>query len=102
MNYVEENFHKWVPKIGKYYNGKTCLSYVSYDEDMGMSQQECVASINIPNLDIDVNIIAVKTYSENEGLLKIMIAAGHVSQPLQWIEQSFVKIPICKLLIKNN
>lgn len=105
MTYVQENFHKWVPEIGKYHNGRTCLSYVSYDEDMGMSQQECVASINLPNVDVDMNandIIGVKTYSENEGLLEMMIAAKHVSKPLVWIEQGFVKIPICRLLIKQE
>ena len=104
MNYIQENFHKWVPEIGKYRNGRTALSYVSYDEDMGMNEQQCVASVNLPdniNVEFTDDTIAVKNYSENEGILDMMIAAGHVSKPLLWVEQGFVKIPICKLLIKE-
>lgn len=104
MNYIQENFHKWVPEIGKYHNGRTALSYVSYDEDMGMNEQQCVASVNLSdniNVEFTDDTIAVKNYSENEGILDMMIAAGHVSKPLLWVEQGFVKIPICKLLIKE-
>ena len=101
MNYIQENFHKWVPEIGKYHNGRTCLTYVSYDEDMGMSEQQCVASINMPDIELADDEICIKLYSENEGILDMMITANHVSKPLVWVEQGFVKIPICKLLIKN-
>ena len=43
--------------------------------------------------------VAIKDYSENEGMLKVMMDAGIVSAPVRYVESGFVRIPVCKLLI---
>lgn len=44
------------------------------------------------------DMIAIKDYSENEGIVDAMIRAGLIEEePLYWIQSSFVNIPIMRL-----
>ena len=42
--------------------------------------------------------IAVKNWSENEGMLDFLIENKFVEKPHRFVSQGFVKIPICKLI----
>ena len=55
------------------------------------------ASVNVGHADPDE--VAIKDYSENEGILKAMVEAGIVSEPVRTVQSGFVEIPICKVLI---
>lgn len=59
-----------------------------------------VASVNLPNVNMDEDEIAIKTYSENVGMLSILVDAGVISPPIRYHQLKHVNIPICKLLIK--
>lgn len=43
--------------------------------------------------------VAVKNYNENEGILDVLIEAGIISKPVEWVQSGFVLFPICKLYI---
>jgi hypothetical protein len=42
--------------------------------------------------------VAVKDWSENEGILDFLVDHGFVESPHRYVEQGFVRIPICKLI----
>jgi len=57
-----------------------------------------VASLNIPDIELGKDLVVIKNYSENEGVLNALIEAGVVSQPIAYIQTGYVSAPICKLL----
>jgi hypothetical protein len=58
-----------------------------------------VASVNLEGIaEVNKGEIAIKDYSENEGMLDTLVNAGIVSKPLRYVQSGFVQIPICKLL----
>ena len=67
-------------------------------------EQVAVATINVPIAGlIAPDEVVIKDYSENEGLLEILVEAGVISKPLTYVSVSrFVEAPVCKLLIENN
>lgn len=56
-----------------------------------------VASINIDGLKIDE--VAIKDYSENEGMLETLLHYDIISVPIRYEYSGFVEIPVCKILI---
>lgn len=64
------------------------------------------ASINIPEANIKNNEIAIKNYSENEGMLEALIKAGVVADPRITLKLDYhthtIDIPVCKVLIPEN
>lgn len=65
-----------------------------YEKETG--EPFAVATVNIPGLEEDE--VAIKDYSENEGVLKMLFMAGYISEPLRLEQSGFVKVTICKLL----
>lgn len=61
----------------------------------------CVVSVNLPDHRIDASCIAIKDYSENEGVLDECVRLGLVGPVLYRIDSGFVSIPVCKLLYKE-
>ncbi len=57
-----------------------------------------VASVNLPYEHIESGEVAIKNYSENEGVLQALIAAKIISEPVRFIATGFVQIPVCKLI----
>ena len=52
-------------------------------------------TVNIEGL--DENEIAIKNYSENEGILDVLVDEGIVKPPHRHVKSGFVLIPICEL-----
>jgi hypothetical protein len=63
------------------------------------AERECVctASVNVGGL--ESGHIAIKDYSENEGILAWLIENKIVSKPVRFVGSGYVEIPICKLLV---
>jgi hypothetical protein len=80
----------------KYNNGRPAIIL----EDLTDLSTVAVASVNIPDELLEEDEIAIKDYSENEGMLECLVNAGVVSQPTRHCMTDFVLVPICKLLIK--
>ena len=57
------------------------------------------ATINLPKVELDRNEVVIKDYSENEGMLNVLVEAGVISEPIRSVPVSmFVKAPVCNLL----
>lgn len=77
----------------QYVNGGTALQLVDADDGSPIA----TASVWIPGLQGDE--IAIKDYSENEGMLAALVASGIVTDPHRFEPSGFVTIPVCRLLI---
>jgi hypothetical protein len=47
---------------------------------------------------LESNEVAIKNYSENQGVLEVLIAANIISEPVRFIASGFIEAPICKLI----
>ena len=78
-------------KREKYPNGNIAL--VAYDGD----GEYATLSVNTEMLlgeDGD-DLVAVKNYSENEGVAVSLYANGIISEPLFWLPIGLTRVPIC-------
>ena len=79
----------------QYANGRTALLLIDADDN----EHVATATVNLPDDDIPEKYVAIKDYSENEGMLNLLIKEKIVAQPVEHINSGFINIPICKLLI---
>jgi hypothetical protein len=56
-----------------------------------------VATSYVPGL--EKNEVAIKNYSENEGILETLIKENVISKPKRYVSQGFVEFPICDVLV---
>jgi len=57
--------------------------------------------INVPYLDESKDILAIKNYGENEGLLDLLKKQGVVIEQVGEVESGFVMIPLVKINIQK-
>lgn len=55
--------------------------------------------ISLPHESLIEGEVCVKNYTENEGILDVLIANKIVERPHRFIRQGYVAAPVCKLLI---
>lgn len=97
-------FKSWNCKLEKtqYRNGRTALELVAFenDEENEIYEGEPIATctVNIPDIELEADEVCIKNYSENEGMLEILVNAGIVKPTGIYVETGFVSIPICKLM----
>ncbi len=48
------------------------------------------------------DVIAIKDYSENEGVLKSLVDNGVLAEPEDWINIGYVQIPVCRILKRKT
>lgn len=94
---MQITFKGWLCElvIGNYSNGRNGLELF----DVAEGDPVATATINVPDHDMAEDEVAIKNYSENEGMLQTLMDAGVISAPVRTLSQGFVQIPICKLLI---
>ncbi len=80
-------------KHGKYANGNPSIQL--YDAVEHFPFATC--TVNVPGLAQDE--VAIKDYSENEGMLQFLIDEEIVEPPHRDIESGFVVLPVCRLLL---
>ena len=80
-------------KVTEYTNGRNAILLIDEDGD-----ELCVGSVNIPDADIAPDEVAIKDYSENEGMLSFLMENAIVSAPVRQEQSGYVTIPICKLI----
>jgi len=96
---MKVQFRQWKceVKVAKYQtNNRTAIELVDAED----GEPVAMASLNLPNEPMNKNEVAIKDYSENEGMLRCLVRAEIVSEPLRIVQSGFVSIPICKLLIR--
>lgn len=81
--------------------GGTALFLLSAvtDHEREIEEGEPIATITVNPHDYIVpnGFVAIKDWSENAGMLELMMEAGIATEPMQRIQSGFVQIPICKL-----
>lgn len=103
---IEFKGHKYKLDFGRYKNDRLAITLI----DVETGDDDITVTVNLPDENIDPkNIdqeIAIKDYSENEGILKVLKDAEIVSDVVRWADSGYVKIPIVYLLhsklIHNN
>lgn len=85
-------FHGYEVKCMKRGNGKA----TRYDLVVA-STGEPFASINLPSLNHSETVIAIKNYSENEGMLEFLQENGIIKDVVGIDRSGFVSVPIVKI-----
>lgn len=89
--------------IVELYQSKYCepnnIALIAYTNNSGHKEEFGIISVN-PSEVLKKGYVAIKNWSENEGILNVLIREGIISTPRFFIKSSFVDIPICKLLVK--
>lgn len=48
------------------------------------------------------DVVAIKDYSENEGVLKSLIDNRVIGEPEDWINIGYVQVPVCRILERKT
>jgi len=101
---MDVKFKQWECSLafGEYQNGRTALFLT--EKETG--EDVLCASVNLPNEALRPNEIAIKDYSENEGVLDELIKHKVVSKPKRYVKRyvnlTHVSVPICGLLMQET
>jgi hypothetical protein len=80
-------------KLGKYQKGNPCIELYDLEDGFPFAK----STVNIPGLGKDE--VAVKDYSENEGMLEFLLKNDIVHPPHRSENSGFVTLPVCKIKI---
>lgn len=83
-------------QFGKYENGRTAIELVEIET----GDPIVVATVNVPEIELEVDEVIIKNYSENSGILQTLILNSIISEPIASYGNGFVNVPVCKLLVK--
>lgn len=89
--------YELVPSFGRYGNGQTAIKLIDSADGFPFATATVCVEDNL----LKEDEVAIKNYSENEGILESLIDAGIIEHPHAFIQSSHVRIPICKLLIQE-
>lgn len=77
MNYIQQNFHNWKPQLERYQTtDRIAIEYLT--EEDGYPETAATATVNVPDIYLEPDEVLIKNYSENEGILELMVKAGHI------------------------
>ena len=88
----------------KYYKGTAELSFHTYANSGTAITLEskggpvATATVWVPGL--KVGEVAIKDYSENEGMFRTLYNAGVIGTPHRYVRTGYEEVPVCKLLVK--
>lgn len=77
---------------GTYRNGQNAIDLTDTEDGSPFM----TASVSLET-DLKEDEVAIKDYSENEGVLDALIEHGMIEAPHKVVEIGYVQIPICKL-----
>ena len=83
-----------IAEFAKYKNDQVAIKLIDSSDGMPYATATLCVEDNL----LKEGEVAIKDYSENEGILNSLIEANIVEPPHAVIQTSFVKIPICKLI----
>lgn len=91
-------FRGWTCRVERAsYGGTDRIALPLYAVEDG--SPVAVATVNLPELALAADEVLVKDYSENAGMLELLIAAGVVSPPLRAVQSGYVTLYVCRCLI---
>lgn len=87
--------------VGQYTNDRPTIEILEEHPLYGL-EPYAVASVNIPELNLEPNEVIIKNYSENEGILEFLLENNIVSSTKRTVSSGFVLLPICILNPKSD
>ncbi len=82
--------------FAKYDNGRNAIKLTTVAEGEPMT----TATVNLVEVkELADDEVIIKTYSENAGMLEVLVHAGIVDKPIRWEEATFITCPVCKILV---
>jgi hypothetical protein len=91
-------FHGWACRVERAsYGGTDRIALPLYAVEDG--SPVAVATVNLPELALGADQVVIKDYSENEGMLELLVASGVVSPPLREVQSGYVTLYVCQCLI---
>ena len=92
-------------KIVEFYDTKCVIAVREYDNkriaiellDMNDKSPFAVASVNLPDFVIGKDMVFIKDYSENEGMLRTLVEADIVQDTGETAPSGYVDVPLCVL-----
>ena len=94
MSTFKHNDFQLIAQFAKYANGQTAIKLIDAEDNFPFA----TATICVEDNLLKEGEVAIKDYSENEGILRSLIESDIVEPPHAFIQSSFTKIPICKLI----
>jgi len=79
--------------LGRYADDR----YALYLKDKHTGERVAVASVNLPSAPMQDGEVAIKNWSENEGILQTLVDADIVSRPIRRVPTGYVFAYICKI-----
>ena len=72
--------------------------------DSDTSERIATATVNLSGYGVNLkgDLIPIKNYSENEGMLQTLLDAGVIGDPIRTVHTGHTEIPIVKLLKKEE
>lgn len=88
-------FKSWTCLVRKrqHDNGRPALQLIDAEDGSPIA----TATVNLPDVALGRNQVAIKDYSENEGILSALVAAGVVKPTGEMVRSGYVEVPICEL-----
>jgi hypothetical protein len=95
MTPVRVRFRDWdcIVQKHEYDNGRPALRLVDAEDCSPVA----TATVNLPDVPLRINQVAIKDWSENEGILRAMTEAGVVKPTGETVRSGYVQVPICEL-----
>lgn len=92
---TQVRFRYWVCVVqkGQYGNGRPALKLIDAEDGSPIA----TATVNLPDVPLGTNQVAIKDYGENEGMLQALTEAGIVKPTGQSVASGYVEVPICEL-----
>jgi len=84
-------------RFAEYSNGRIAIQMIDEHEN-----PIATCSINLPDEPMLEGEVAIKDYSENEGMLVALSDAEIIHPPHRWIQSGFVRVPICNLKMNKD
>jgi hypothetical protein len=91
-------FRGWLCRVERASYGHTDrIALPLYDVHDG--SPVAVATVHMPELALAADEVVIKDYSENEGMLSLLVAEGIVSPPLRAVQSGYVVLYVCRCLL---
>ena len=94
---MQVRFKQWDCDVQfkQYFNGRTAIQLNDIEDGAPVA----VATVNVPSEDIADNEVVIKDYSENAGIVGVLIDGEIIKPPHQYIRVSeYVICPVCYLV----
>lgn len=96
---IQLQFHQWLCtlEVHQYQVGdRLALRLV----DATTGAPVAIATLNNPAIDLAPDELLIKDYSENEGMLDTLLAAGLVHPPHRYAMSAYAQVPVVRLTME--